>query len=80
MGGMFMKRWSKPEVSNLCVQLTKEFGIEPIQSVDSCNSTYAEAIANKGKGCSFTACTYYSKNNEGNGNGGKCGGLNHPIS
>lgn len=60
-------KWVKPEVANLNIKYT-------LKSVTSCGKTYAEALANVGKGCSFTSCTNYSKNNSGDGKGGKCGG------
>lgn len=76
-----MKRWNKPEISNLGLELTKEYDAEPIKSESSCTGTEYEAGLNKGKGCSVTYCQYYDKNNNGNGNGGKCGGpKNIPIS
>ena len=76
-----MKRWNKPEISDLGLELTKEYDAEPIKSEASCKGTLGEATENKGKGCSVTYCQYYAKNNNGIGKGGKCGGPNNiPLS
>lgn len=75
-----MKKWSKPEVSNLCVQLTNEFEIEPLKSEASCKPYDRKPNLYKGEGCSVTECPYYKKNNEGKGKGGKCGGIDGFIS
>lgn len=82
-----MNKWNKPQMYTLAIGGTKEFGIEELKSEISCDQTPSSAIINKGKGCSYTSCKYYEKKNNGNGNGGKCGGsnesdtdINFPIS
>lgn len=77
---IFMKKWNKPEISNLCVQLTNEFEIEPLKNKITCTPNDRKPNLYKDETCLNTECPYHEKKNDNKGKGGKCRGLNGFIS